>query len=188
MEGVTYTGGRGGTSLHDNVDGRGYFIPGSPTKAGSFTVDPTMNRPYYLTPGTSSEINLNQSGASANMTDSCARDAMTYCDPPGQSQSPTTPAPADLHNVLPPHSLYQTHAGIILCLPAQQKRSKTSKSQPIRKKQPPKNLASSSQMTDNRSLKPECNIPVRPKELTRDETRCMLIDKARTEVIRYLGD
>ncbi|XP_075492002.1 uncharacterized protein LOC142530109 isoform X2 [Primulina tabacum] len=162
--------------------------PGTPTKAGSFPVDLTMNRPYYPTPGTSTEINLNQSGSSANMTDSCARDSMTSCDPPGQSQSPTTPAAADLHNVLPPHTRYRTHAGIILCLPAQQKRSKTSKSQPIREKQPPKNLASSSQMTDNRSLKPESKIRVRLKELTRDETRCMLMDKARTEVIRYLRD
>ncbi|XP_073015329.1 uncharacterized protein [Primulina eburnea] len=147
-----------------------------------------MNPPYYLTPGTSTEINLNHSGASANMTDSCAREDMTSSDPPGQSQSPTTPAAADLHNVLTPDTRYQTHAGIILCLPAQQKRIKSSKSQPIHKKQQPKNLASSSQMTDNRSLKPESNIPVRPKELTRDETRCMLMNKARTEVIRYLRD
>ncbi|XP_073015328.1 uncharacterized protein [Primulina eburnea] len=164
--------------------------PGTPTKAGSFPVDPTMNPPYDLTPGTSTEINLNHPGASANMTDSCAREDMTSRDPPGQSQSPTTPAAAVLHNVLSPHTRYQTHAGIILGLPAQQKRFKTSKSQPICKKQQPKNLASSSEMTDNRSrsLKPESNIPVRPKELTRDETRCMLMNKARTEVIRYLRD
>lgn len=201
--------------------------PGTPTKAASFVGDLTTNHghPYYLTPGTSTEIILNHPSASANMTDSCARDTMTSCDTPGQSLSPTTPAAsADLHNLLPPRTRSQTHAGIILCLPAQHTRAKTGNSQPIHKKPPPKNLASSSQLTNSRALKPEAtsggiegektvkrrrvgskraipcensvgnsvllqsNIPVVPKELTRDETRHMLMDKAKTEITRYLGD
>ncbi|XP_073127257.1 uncharacterized protein [Henckelia pumila] len=141
-------------------------------------------------------------------------DAMTSSDLPNQSLSQRTlaAAAASPENLVPPHDRNRTLGGIILCLPAQRKNSRTApaSSGNARVKKVDNALhrntvtlaaastSSSGVGTTSPLANPHSigdtgvpsqnNFPRKPKELARNDIRRMLMDKARTKILCYLND